>query len=69
MGYRSSPTCSHCWKQGHTKRFCPTMREKAAKWLETHKHLEGRRISVATYFCSRSPAIRRKRKESGMFVV
>ena len=31
--YRSSPTCSHCWQSGHTKRGCPTYREKAEKWL------------------------------------
>jgi L-lactate utilization protein LutB len=33
MGYRSSPTCSHCWKCGHTKRGCPVYRGKAEKWL------------------------------------
>ena len=41
MGYRSSPTCSKCWQQGHTKRFCPREKKKAAEWLETNKHLEG----------------------------
>ena len=41
MGYRSSPTCSKCWEQGHTKRFCPREKRRAAEWLETNKHLEG----------------------------
>jgi hypothetical protein len=41
MSYRSSPTCSKCWQEGHTKRFCPRERRKAAEWLETNKHLEG----------------------------
>ena len=31
--YRSSPQCSHCWQQGHTKRGCPSYRAKAEKWL------------------------------------
>ena len=39
--YRSSPQCSHCWQQGHTKRGCPTYREKAEKWLAEHPDAEG----------------------------
>ena len=35
--YRSSPTCSHCWTTGHTKRGCPKYREKAEAWLEENK--------------------------------
>ena len=31
--YRSSPTCSYCYEQGHTKRGCPKYRAKAEKWL------------------------------------
>ena len=31
--YRSSPTCSYCYEQGHTKRGCPKYRERAEKWL------------------------------------
>jgi hypothetical protein len=41
MGYRSSPTCSHCYTTGHTKRFCPQMKKRASDWLESAKHLEG----------------------------
>ena len=41
MGYRSSPTCSHCYTTGHTKRFCPQMKKRADNWLENAKHLEG----------------------------
>jgi len=41
MGYRSSPTCSHCYTTGHTKRFCPQMKKRASDWLENAKHLEG----------------------------
>jgi|TARA_R110001583_G_scaffold105875_1_gene253883 hypothetical protein len=40
MGYRNSPTCSHCWQQGHTKRGCPKYREKAEAWLEENKDNE-----------------------------
>ena len=31
--YRSSPTCSYCYEDGHTKRSCPHLREKAENWL------------------------------------
>ena len=40
MGYRSSPTCSHCWTQGHTKRFCPAYLTKAEKWLTENPEAE-----------------------------
>ena len=38
--YRSSPTCSKCWTQGHTKRGCPTYRAKAEKWLAENPDAE-----------------------------
>ena len=31
MSYRRQPTCSHCYGRGHTRRACPTMRERAAE--------------------------------------
>jgi hypothetical protein len=39
--YRSSPTCSNCWTTGHTKRSCPKMKERAAKWYSENEHLKG----------------------------
>ena len=39
--YRRSPTCSHCWGRGHTKRSCPEMKTKAAEWLKKNEHLKG----------------------------
>jgi|TARA_R110002020_G_scaffold17173_1_gene60553 hypothetical protein len=39
--YRSSPTCSKCWQQGHTKRGCPAYRAKAEKWLAENPEAEG----------------------------
>ena len=38
--YRSSPTCSHCWTTGHTKRGCPKYRAKAEKWLAENPGVE-----------------------------
>ena len=39
--YRSSPTCSYCYEQGHTKRGCPKYRAKAEKWLADNPDAEG----------------------------
>ena len=38
--YRSSPQCSKCWQQGHTKAHCPTYRAKAEKWLAENPDAE-----------------------------
>ena len=39
--YRSSPTCSYCYEQGHTKRGCPKYRAKAEEWLANNPDAEG----------------------------